>query len=276
MRFDYQRRLAASLLGIGVNRVWITTDPKVQDDILDAITRDGIRNLIRKNIIQKRPVQGVSRGRARERAAQRAKGRRRGPGSRKGGLNARTPQKTPWIQIIRGMRRHLRELPDQGRIDTAIYRRGFPPGPGGRCQTQYHLGPKGRAAGANAGGMAGASTRPQQASASAADACGTARRSCPRKGGAGAPTSGKRSRASATRGSQNRRPPDAAATRRPRPEAGGARREAGEEPERVGAEDEARAAGPRRRAHDARGRDPNGPADPRTGDCGHPPPRDRG
>src|SRR2546430_10348677 len=74
MRFDYQRRLAASILGIGVNRVWITTDPKVQDDILDAITRDGIRNLIRKNIIQKRAVQGVSRGRARHRAAQRAKG----------------------------------------------------------------------------------------------------------------------------------------------------------------------------------------------------------
>ena len=91
MRFDYQRRLAASILGIGINRVWITTDPKVQDDILDAITRDGIRNLIRKNIIQKRPVQGVSRGRARHRAEQRAKGRRRGHGSRKGALNARTP-----------------------------------------------------------------------------------------------------------------------------------------------------------------------------------------
>src|SRR2546422_9363635 len=141
MRFDYQRRLAASLLGIGVNRVWIPTDPKVQDDILDAITRDGIRNLIRKNIIQKRPVQGVSRGRARERAAQRAKGRRRGPGSRKGALNARTPQKTRWIQIIRGMRRYLRELRDQGRIDTAIYRRFFPPAQGGTVKTKSPLGP---------------------------------------------------------------------------------------------------------------------------------------
>src|SRR5436309_3514095 len=123
MRFDYQRRLAASILGIGVNRVWITTDPKVQDDILDAITRDGIRNLIRKNIIQKRAVQGVSRGRARHRAAQRAKGRRRGHGSRKGALNARTPTKTRWIGVIRGMRRYLRELRDQVRIDTKTDRR---------------------------------------------------------------------------------------------------------------------------------------------------------
>ena len=62
MRFDYQRRLAASLLGIGVNRVYISADPKEQENILDAITRDGIRALIRRNVIQKRPVRGVSRG----------------------------------------------------------------------------------------------------------------------------------------------------------------------------------------------------------------------
>src|SRR2546426_7182110 len=160
MRFDYQRRLAASILGIGVNRVWITTDPKVQDDILDAITRDGIRNLIRKNIIQKRPVQGVSRGRARERAAQRAKGRRRGPGSRKGGLNARTPQKTRWIQIIRGMRRHLRELRDQGRIDTAIYRRFFRQAKGGMFKSKSHFDPQLRAAGANKEGPKGSKDPP--------------------------------------------------------------------------------------------------------------------
>jgi len=147
MRFDYQRRLAASILGIGINRVLITTDPKVQDDILDAITRDGIRNLIRKNIIQKRPVQGVSRGRARHRAAQRAKGRRRGHGSRKGALNARTPQKTRWIQIIRGMRRYLRELRDQGRIDASTYRRFYGQSKGGMFKSKSHLDQQLRAAG---------------------------------------------------------------------------------------------------------------------------------
>lgn len=134
-------------MGIGVNRVWITTDPKVQDDILDAITRDGIRNLIRKNIIQKRPVQGVSRGRARHRAEQRAKGRRRGHGSRKGALNARTPTKTRWIQVIRGMRRHLRELRDQGRIDPATYRRFYGQAKGGMFKSKSHLDQQLRAAG---------------------------------------------------------------------------------------------------------------------------------
>lgn len=148
MRFDYQRRLAASILGVGVNRVWITTDPKVQDDISDAITRDGIRGLIRRNIIQKRPERGVSRGRARYRAAQRAKGRRRGHGSRKGGLNARTPQKQRWIGLIRGMRRYLRELKTQGRIDVPTYRRFYAQAKGGMFKSKSHLAQQLRAAGA--------------------------------------------------------------------------------------------------------------------------------
>src|SRR5439155_759702 len=69
-------------------------------------------------------------------------------GSRKGGLNARTPQKTRWIQIIRGMRRHLRELRDQGRIDTAIYRRFYRQAKGGMFKSKSHLDQQLRAAGA--------------------------------------------------------------------------------------------------------------------------------
>lgn len=148
MRFDYQRRLAASLLGIGVNRVYISPDPKEQDNILDAITRDSIRVLIRRNVIQKRPVRGVSRGRARHRAAQRAKGRRRGHGTRKGGLNARTPQKRRWIGLIRGMRRYLRELKTQGRIDVPTYRRFYRQAKGGMFKSKSHMEQQLRAAGA--------------------------------------------------------------------------------------------------------------------------------
>ena len=148
MRFDYQRRLAASLLGVGINRVYISPDPKEQENILDAITRDLIRGLIRRNVIQKRPERGVSRGRARYRAAQRAKGRRRGHGSRKGGLNARTPQKTRWIGTIRGMRRYLRELKGQGRIDVRTYRRFYRQAKGGMFKSRSHLEQQLRASGA--------------------------------------------------------------------------------------------------------------------------------
>ena len=148
MRFDYQRRLAASILGVGRNRVYISTDPKEQEAILDAITREGIRGLIRRNVIQKRPVRGVSRGRARHRAAQRAKGRRRGHGTRKGALNARTPQKKRWMGIIRGMRRYLRELRDQGRIEVSTYRRFYAQAKGGMFKSKSHLDQQLRAAGA--------------------------------------------------------------------------------------------------------------------------------
>src|SRR5213083_339288 len=131
MRFDYQRRLAASILKIGVNRVYISPDPKEQENILDAITRDGIRSLIRRNVIQKRNERGVSRGRARE-----------------GALNARTPQKTRWIGLIRGMRRRLRELKKEGRIDVRTYRRFYAQSKGGMFKSRAHMEQQLRAAGA--------------------------------------------------------------------------------------------------------------------------------
>jgi large subunit ribosomal protein L19e len=147
MRFDYQRRLAASILGVGVNRVYISPDPKEQENLLDAITREAIRALIRRNVIQKRPERGVSRGRARHRAAQRAKGRRRGHGSREGALNARTPQKDRWVGLIRAMRRHLRDLRAQGRIDARSYRRFYAQSKGGMFKSRAHLDQQLRAAG---------------------------------------------------------------------------------------------------------------------------------
>src|SRR5437879_10553595 len=148
MRFDYQRRLAASILKIGVNRVYISPDPKEQESILGAITGDGMRGLIRRNVTQKRAERGVSRGRARHRSAQRAKGRRRGHGSREGALNARTPQKTRWIGLIRAMRRRLRELKKEGRIDVRTYRRFYSQSKGGMFKSKAHMEQQLRAAGA--------------------------------------------------------------------------------------------------------------------------------
>jgi large subunit ribosomal protein L19e len=147
MRFDYQRRLAASILGIGLNRVYISPDPKEQENILDAITREAVRGLIRRHVIQKRPEQGVSRARARHRDAQRAKGRRRGHGSREGALYARTPRKTRWIGLIRAMRRHLRALKAQGRIDVHTYRRFYAQSKGGMFKSKAHMEQQLRAAG---------------------------------------------------------------------------------------------------------------------------------
>jgi len=139
MKLDLQRRLAASVLGVGIHRVRISPDPAEQDNILDAITREAIRELIRRNVITKRPVRGVSRGRARRRAAQRKKGRRRGAGSRKGASNARTPGKGRWMSQIRALRAHLRALKAQSRIDAATYRRYYAQAKGGMFKSKAHL-----------------------------------------------------------------------------------------------------------------------------------------
>ncbi len=139
MRFDHQRRLAAELLDCGVNRVRISTDPAEQENIFDAITREQVRELIRRNVITMRPEQGVSRARARVRASQREKGRRRGRGTRKGASNARTPTKATWMGLIRRLRVHLRELKAQGRIDRHTYRRFYMQAKGGMFKSRAHL-----------------------------------------------------------------------------------------------------------------------------------------
>ncbi len=139
MRFDHQRRLAAEIMGCGINRVRITTDPAEQENIFDAITREQVRELIRRNVVTMREERGVSRARARMRQAQRRKGRRRGHGTRRGSANARSSQKGQWIGTIRRLRAYLRELKTQGRIDVRTYRRFYRQAKGGMFKSKAHL-----------------------------------------------------------------------------------------------------------------------------------------
>ena len=97
-----QRRLAADILKVGVERVWI--DPEAAEEVSSAITREDIRKLIEEGIIKRKQKKGVSRGRARERARKRKLGRRRGHGSRKGTKYARLPRKRQWIMRNKGVK----------------------------------------------------------------------------------------------------------------------------------------------------------------------------
>lgn len=134
-----QRRLAARLLKVGINRVWIDPDPEVREEIEGAVTREDIRRLIKEGIIKKRPEKGTSRARARKIARQRAKGRRRGHGSRKGKMGARYPRKKRWIATIRALRDELRKLREAGRIDRHAYRRLYLLAKGGSFKSRAHL-----------------------------------------------------------------------------------------------------------------------------------------
>ncbi len=132
-----QRRMAAEILKVGVGRVWI--DPEAMEDVAAAITREDVRKLIEEGVIRRKQKKGVSRGRARERMRKRKKGRGRGPGSRKGAEYARLPRKRRWIMRIRALRRRLRELRDEKKIDRHTYRILYRRAKGGMFKSVAHL-----------------------------------------------------------------------------------------------------------------------------------------
>ena len=115
MNLTTQRRLAASILKVGENRVWI--DPNEAEEVSRAITRESVKQLIDQGIIKARPKTGISSYRSKKIKAQKAKGRRKGRGSIKGAKKARTPKKQVWMKTIRALRTDLREMRDAGEID---------------------------------------------------------------------------------------------------------------------------------------------------------------
>jgi large subunit ribosomal protein L19e len=114
-----QRRLAAQILKVGQNRVWI--NPERTDDAESAITREEIKKLIHEGVINARPEKGVSRARARILHAKRKEGLRSGPGSRTGGPRARVSKKEAWMSKIRALRKRLRELKAKKIIAETAY-----------------------------------------------------------------------------------------------------------------------------------------------------------
>jgi large subunit ribosomal protein L19e len=116
-----QRRLAAELLKVGENRVWI--DPERTDDVEAAITREEIRRLIHEGAIQRRPKGGVSRVRARVLHEKKRRGLGRGPGRKSGSARARVSKKEAWMKRIRALRKRLRELKASRVISESVYRR---------------------------------------------------------------------------------------------------------------------------------------------------------
>ena len=132
-----QRRMAASILKCGENRVW--TDSDRTDEIAKAVTRGDIKILIGGGAIKSRQIQGISRGRKKFRQKQKEKGRRKGHGSRKGAKYARLPRKERWIRTIRPIRTYLRQLRDDKSIEKSVYRRYYRKAKGGEFRSKHHL-----------------------------------------------------------------------------------------------------------------------------------------
>jgi large subunit ribosomal protein L19e len=132
-----QRRLAAQILKIGQNRVWI--DPERMDDVEGAITREEVRKLIHEKIIDSLPEKGVSRSRAKIIREKKLKGRRGGPGSITGAGYAKVTKKEAWMKKIRSLRRKLRELKASRVITEKTYSQYYRMAGSGRFQSLAEL-----------------------------------------------------------------------------------------------------------------------------------------
>lgn len=121
MNLTTQKRLAASILKVGLNRVWI--DPERMEEVSMAITREGVKQLIDNGAIKAKPQKGISSYRSKKLAEQKKKGKRKGRGSVKGAKKARNPKKQEWMTTIRALRKDLKDMRDANEIDATTYRK---------------------------------------------------------------------------------------------------------------------------------------------------------
>lgn len=137
MSLMVQRRLAAEILNVGVNRVWF--DPEKLEEISAAVTREDVRNLIKQGAIKAKPKVGISKARTKELQEKKRKGQRRGPGSRKGKATARMPRKKKWMIRIRAIRSFLKHLRARRIITQSTYRKLYKMAKGGAFESVAYL-----------------------------------------------------------------------------------------------------------------------------------------
>ena len=132
MNLSTQKRIAAEIMKCGVSRIRIKEDK----DVEEALTREDIRNLIKKGLIKRIQKKGTSRVHARAILRQKKRGRRRGAGSKKGKAHV---GKTGWMSIVRAQRAMLKEMRESGSIKSREYRILYGRVKGGMFRNKKHL-----------------------------------------------------------------------------------------------------------------------------------------
>jgi large subunit ribosomal protein L19e len=128
-KLTLQRRIAAKILKVGENRVWL--DPSKTEEIKKAVTRADVKKLIEKKIIKALPKE--------LKKPKEKKEKKRGPGSKKGGKYSKLGRKRRWIMTVRPLRKMLKELRDSGKIDRKTYRELYLKVKGGMFRSRAHL-----------------------------------------------------------------------------------------------------------------------------------------
>lgn len=80
-KFALQKRMAAKIMNVGINRVWF--DPTRLNEIKEAITKADIKVLIKEGAIKKKPIKGIKKRAGKIRQLRKRKGRSRGAGKKR-------------------------------------------------------------------------------------------------------------------------------------------------------------------------------------------------
>lgn len=138
MDLTVQKRIAASILKCGVNRVVFEEAAAVK--IKEAITKTDMRGLIKQGFVRKEQIKGTSRIRANKRLVQRRLGRQSGKGTRKGRRTARAPSKRVWINKVRAQRDYLKDLRTTNKITQEQFKTLYAKVKGDFFRSRRHIG----------------------------------------------------------------------------------------------------------------------------------------
>ena len=135
MDTSYQKRLAAKILKCSPKRVKVAPDK----DVEEALTRNDVRGLIKKNVIVKKEKKGVSRVKANKIATQKKKGRRLGKGKKSGTKYAKGSKKAGWMKTTRALRKLLKELREKSQVERSVYGTMYRRVKGGEFRNKHHM-----------------------------------------------------------------------------------------------------------------------------------------
>lgn len=105
------KRIAADILGVGVNRIRVKAEGFERAD--HALTREDVKGLIKEGLVYALPAHPFR---------VRKKPRRKRAGSRKGAKHTRSGKKKKWMEKIRSQRAFISKLFKEGKIDRKAKR----------------------------------------------------------------------------------------------------------------------------------------------------------
>lgn len=122
MKLDKLKELSSKVLNVGKQKLKINTKKyqENKEQVDKAITKQDVRDIVKKGVVYKEQDTGQSRGRARKTLEQKKLKRKKGPGKKRGTPKARNKQNTHNLKV-RGLRKRLKELKTEGKLKDKKY-----------------------------------------------------------------------------------------------------------------------------------------------------------